>query len=108
MGTQIVKQPDGKYAVWDSTVDNFVYICCTPEEIIEAWVIEAREDITRRVNSKVEKLNAGGKPYYQFTQTWEECLADIKNIHGETEVANVLREVVAAISSATHEPEIRR
>lgn len=94
MGQQIIKQPDGKYAVWSSIVDNFTYINCTPEEIIEVWVQEAREDITRMVTSKVEALNAGKQPYYQFTKTWEECLEEIESRHGKAKLHKILKGII--------------
>ena len=84
MGRQIVKQPDGKFAIWSSVVDDFVIIDCDGvPELIDAIVEDARRDITRTVESVVEKLAAGEKPYYQHTKTFDECMEIIKEVHGE-------------------------
>lgn len=51
MGHQIIKQPDGRYLVWSTIVDDIVVYDADREEIIE-WFVEgaiARE----RTNTKV-------------------------------------------------------
>ncbi len=74
MGYQIVKQPNGFYALWSSVVDAFVAEDCTPGAIVETLVEEARSRIEEDVRKKCEMLDRGEKPYYQFTMTYEECL----------------------------------
>ncbi len=44
---------------------------------------ESRVEITERVKGIIKKLEAGEKPYYQFTQSYEEMLLNIKEIHGK-------------------------
>ena len=93
MGMQIVQQPDGKYAIWSSVVDDFVIVDCDAvEEIIEAIVQDARRDITTAVENVVGKLNRGEKPYYQHTKTFHECLAIIREVHGQDHEMEVLKE----------------
>lgn len=74
MGTQIVKQPDGLFAVWSTVVDDFIEIDATPEQIIEERLEKEKEKIKADVMEIIEKLEQGGKPYYQFTMTYEHCL----------------------------------
>ena len=79
MGSQIIKQPSGKYAVWSSIVDSFIWYDGTREEIKNAYVYDghggSKEDIEQHVDKVINALDEGGKPYYQFTQSWDEALA---------------------------------
>jgi len=69
---QIVKQPDGKYAIWSSVVDDFIYVDATADEVILWFGREAKIKVMNEVKETIQILNEGGKPYYQFTKTWEE------------------------------------
>lgn len=82
MGQQIIKQPNGRYAVWSTVVSDFVLLDATPEDIIDVRIDEAREEIAHRVKEVVEKLANGEKPYYQFTETWDGACAFAKEVHG--------------------------
>ncbi|MDP3910719.1 MAG: hypothetical protein Q8Q14_10035 [Gemmatimonadales bacterium] len=75
MGGQIIQQPDGRYAVWSSIVNDFVLLDATPEQIIEGRVQASREGHEAQVRRVIKKLAAGEKPYFQFTMTWEEACA---------------------------------
>ena len=81
MGNQIIKQPDGNYAVWSSVVDAFVLIDATPEEIIEELTEEKRARITKDVYSIIEALDEGAKPYYQFTLSWQDAIGRYESVH---------------------------
>ena len=94
MGRQIIKQPNGLYAVWSSVVDNFIGVNCTAQDIIDRFTEEEKERITSSVNETVDLLNQGEKPYYQFTKTWEEALQCIESYHGQDEL-NKLKEFYA-------------
>lgn len=83
MGSQIIKQPDGKYAVWSSNVDHFILVNALPAEIIENYLKDERDRITDIVTQKIATIDAGGKPYYQFTKTWDEALQTVAQVHGE-------------------------
>lgn len=82
MANRIVQQPNGLFAIWSTVVDDFTMIDCTPEEIIDDWASRERERITKAVTEIVQQLRAGGKPYYQFTETFDECVARIREQHG--------------------------
>lgn len=83
MGRQIIKQPDGRYAVWSSVVDSFVMIDASPEEIIDDMLADEKDRIQKQVAEVIAKLAAGKKPYHQFTMTWAEAMATHAEIHGE-------------------------
>ena len=85
MSRQIVKQPDGRYAVWSTVVDGFVLTDATPEDIIEDWVNQYRQEITSSVLHIIELLERGEKPYYQFTLSFDDCLKTIREVHGPRE-----------------------
>jgi hypothetical protein len=87
MGNQIIKQPDGLYAVFSSIVDGFVMYNCTPQEIVNEWVKEERIRLTESVKRIIEALDAGEKPYHQFTMSWAEALAEHECRHGKLELA---------------------
>jgi hypothetical protein len=83
MPQQIIKQPDGKYALWSTVVDSFILFDCTPQDIIDHWVEQERNEISRRVDGVVTSLEMGGKPYYQFTMTFDECVARMRELNGD-------------------------
>ena len=93
MGRQIIKQPNGKFCVFSSIVDNVISYDMTEEEIINKFVADSREDIERRVKEIISQLNNNEKPYYQFTHSYEEMLKTIKNIHGEEEADEVRKTI---------------
>lgn len=93
MGRQIIKQPNGKCCVFSSICDNIIYYDMTPGEIIEAYVEDERESIKMRVENEIEKLEAGDKPYYQFTLSYEKMLDTIKGVHGDKEFQEVKKAI---------------
>lgn len=93
MGRQIIKQPNGKYCIFSSVVDNITHYDMTAENIINAWAKEAKNKIVEEVNGIVAKIENNEQPYYQFTKSYEDMLLVIKEIHGEKEY----RETMALI-----------
>ena len=83
MGQQIIRQPDGLYALFSSVVDNYVMFDATPEEIVEYFTELERERIERSVGLKIAALSVGRKPYHQFTLSWEEACQKALEVHGE-------------------------
>ena len=77
MGRQIIKQPDGKYCIFSSIVDDFTLWNATKEELIEDLVDCEREKIVYEVDRVINKLEAGGKPYYQFTKDFNEAVESV-------------------------------
>lgn len=81
MAHQIIKQPDGKYAIWSSIVDDFVITDCTLKEYIEFLIERESKRIRNEVEEIARKLENGEKPYYQFTKTYEEAVKFRNQIH---------------------------
>ncbi|MDX2550141.1 hypothetical protein [Streptomyces stelliscabiei] len=75
MGQQIIKQPDGKLAVFSSIVDAFIVVDATPEEILDWRAEEAAAKERERTQRELDAVLAGDprRVYYQFTRTWEEA-----------------------------------
>ena len=82
MARQIIKQPNGLYAQWSSIVDDFVMIDANPQDIIDDWMDEEKARITKHVYEVINQLANGGKPYHQFTKTFEEAVEEIRERHG--------------------------
>jgi hypothetical protein len=83
MPRQIIRQPDGLFAVWSTVVDGFVMIDASPQEIIDEWVAEQELEIGASVERTVDALKRGEKPYHQFTMTFDEALELYRHIHGK-------------------------
>ena len=91
MSNQIIRQPDGNYAIWSTVVDHFTAIDMTLDDIVEMWAAEERSRIAKKVFEIVTQLENGGKPYHQFTRTWDDAIGFIKAVHGETATLESLR-----------------
>ncbi len=83
MGHQIIKQPNGLFCVFSSVVDHVILYDATSEDIIEERVKEATENIRKGVLATCAELDAGKKPYHQFTMTCKEMVRTIKSHHGK-------------------------
>ena len=83
MGNQIIKQPNGLYCVFSSVVDNVILYNAKPEDILQMWVKDYEEDTRRHLDKIIRKLDEGGKPYYQFTKTYDDMLDCIETVHSK-------------------------
>jgi hypothetical protein len=81
MGHQIVQQPDGKYAIWSSNTDGFIAVDATREEILDYYADRGAKRAREENEVVFEQLAKGEKPYYQFTKTWDQMLADRVALH---------------------------
>lgn len=96
MAYQIIRQPNGKYCIFSTVVDNVTMYNLTEDEIIDEFVKEQKINISEQVKLIIKSINEGRKPYYQFTKDFNSMLEFIKEIHGEDES----NEVKAAIEKA--------
>lgn len=83
MGQQIIKQPDGKLAVFSSIVDAFIVVDATPEEILDWRAEQAAADARRATQRELDAVLADDprRVYFQFARTWEEA-ARLDREHG--------------------------
>lgn len=93
MGRQIVKQPNGKYAIWSSILDNFVLYDCTREDLTKEFVKNTEVLKSESIDEILAKLELGEKPYHQCTMTLEEMFKTIEKVHGIEEASFLRRKV---------------
>jgi hypothetical protein len=55
MGRQIVKQPDGLFAVWSSIVDDFIFENATEKELRQWWLGESIMDAIEKSDRDLEE-----------------------------------------------------
>ena len=87
MGTQIIKQPNGKYCLFSSISDNVTYYHCTRDELVEAYLGWEKERIEARVDQDLKDLEKGRKT--QFSLSYKAMLRTVKSVHGAEKAANL-------------------
>lgn len=85
MGNQILRQPDGLYAVFSTETDTFVAWDATEDEIVEHFVEIAAEQARRDVRRTLGFVSAGEtrRAYAQFALSWEKALSMDRDHGGE-------------------------
>jgi hypothetical protein len=85
MGNQIIKQPDGKFAVFSSITDRIIVWDATADEIVEYFAERAAERAREDVRRTIEYVAAGEprRAYFQFAMTWEEALTRDREFDGD-------------------------
>ena len=85
MGSQILRQPDGLYAVFSSETDTIVVWDATEDEIVDHFVQIAAERARRDVQRALGHVSAGEprRAYFQFTLSWEGALEKDQEHGGE-------------------------
>lgn len=91
MGRQIIKQPNGKYCVFSSVVDNVIFCHMEEKDIVDELVNEYRKEMEEKVKKIIFDLENDKKPYYQFTMSYPQLLQKIKEIHGKQEADEIKR-----------------
>lgn len=90
MGKRVVKQPDGMYAMWESTIDNFTHVNLTETEVeaifTEAAMMQANADAR-------EAIDVAEGRGYRVTLTWESALDSMRLYHGEKAVAKLVKDM---------------
>lgn len=83
MGQQIIKQPDGRLAVFSSITDTLIVVDATPEELVEWRAEEAAQEARDRTERELDKVLSGGpkEAYGRRALTWEEA-AQVNREHG--------------------------
>ena len=85
MGHQIIRQPDGKLAVFSSVVDSWIIMDATPEDLGDYYAEKAAEDARRDVARILGHVLAGEprKVYCQFARTFDEANQSSREHGGE-------------------------
>lgn len=91
----LVKQPNGKYAIWSSVVDTFLTVDCTAEEVLieeidstTYWNYQGclREDLCK----ELENIGRKGRAW-AWAPTWDEALETIRELHGADAVTEIVK-----------------
>ncbi len=89
MSKQIIKQPNGKYCIFNSVVDNVTHFDCDNQKLIEIFVSENSDQIEKMVSDIVQKLDDCKLPYFQHSMNYEKMIALIQVVHGVKEAERV-------------------
>lgn len=90
MSGYIIKQPNGKHAVWSEEAKNFELINATEEGVKEYKIGRFMKRMKLRLNGitdTIEKLDKGENPYLKFDKSFEKCINTMDEEHSE-EVKN--------------------
>lgn len=85
MGQQIIQQPNGRYCIYSSIVENVTYYDLDRDELIQAFLERERARTEDHVDMVLVELKRGQKPYFQFTMDYAEMMAAIASHHGESD-----------------------
>jgi hypothetical protein len=87
MAHQIIRQPDGKLAVFSSVVDDWIFFDASPEELAEQYAAEAAAKAREHTLKTARAVLDGNarSVYYQFTMTYEEACAAAGHTPAETD-----------------------
>lgn len=83
MAYQIVIQPNGKLCLWSTVSNVLVMTNATEQDIIDTFVADQIEEITKNVKRIIRGLEDGKNPYYQFTMSWDDICEEYEETHGE-------------------------
>jgi hypothetical protein len=77
MGYQVIRQPDGRLAVFSSFMDQWAVYDAEPDELVEWFAEKAAKDARRSAQETVDAVLAGEpqRVYYQFAMTFDEANA---------------------------------
>lgn len=89
MGYQIIKQPNGKYCFFNNNVDNVTHYDMTEIEIVETLTDISKSEHQRKVKEILEDLEAGKKPYHNFTMSFDEMIEEMESRYGKESVLDV-------------------
>jgi hypothetical protein len=101
VGHQVIKQPDGLYAIFSSYTDTWIVYDATRQDVIDYYVEkaakEAREGTARLLDDVDEDPR---KAYFQFAMTFAEANAESKASGGEVLDGPVDEKLLAELTAA--------
>lgn len=88
MGRTIVKQPNGKFAVYSSIMDDFIMWDATKED----YILFCQEEMRTELEQIFQYIADGNKSLYPFME-WREALDNIVLHHGNKAIQRYKRDV---------------
>lgn len=88
---EVIQQPDGNYAVWDNTVEDFVVYDATADDIDTYIVTKAIEEAQQRAASLVAQayIRVGSKP-----DLLEDKIRSRNTLHGQPDEADYMQWII--------------
>jgi hypothetical protein len=84
MGHQVIKQPDGLYAVFSSFSDTWILVDATRDDLITYYGDRAAKDARDSTARLIDQVDEDPRnAYCQFAMTFEEANADSVEHGGE-------------------------
>jgi hypothetical protein len=85
MGHQIIRQPDGKLAIFSNGVDAWIRVDASAQEIEDYYAERAAQDARRSARETLEHVLAGEphQVYCQFAMTFDEANEASREHSGE-------------------------
>jgi hypothetical protein len=90
MGRAYMKQPNGKYAIWSTVVDDFICLDATWDEVVELEKQDAIDRVVRDMERIAVGVEATGTSS-RVGNSWESCLARVRMLHGDKKAALRMR-----------------
>ena len=87
MGKAIVPLSNGRFSIWSTIVDNFVAMDGTKEDVLEYFGEAAKKAALENWGRVFEDDEKDG--FAIGIRDYEECLEDIKDVHGEKEMESI-------------------
>jgi hypothetical protein len=81
MGHQFIQQPNGKWAIWSSVVDDFIWLDCEEWDLFSAEAFDRIESEYHACKRDIERTKDPEAPKRWTQMTWEEALAHRKEVH---------------------------
>lgn len=107
MSRQIIKKPDGKYAIWSTIVDDFIIDDTSKKELKNFLFVEMVKRHKKELNEILKHIDAGEpqKVYYQFAMTYDEAVKTRNEIHGEPELPELTKEDIDMVGKRCVHPK---
>lgn len=91
MSWNVIKQPSGKLAIWDTRVDDFIAINLTPADVKSMWLMDAAQRAELAAEQACTRALAVGTSSYRGSPTtgtsefseWYYLLSRVRIHHGE-------------------------
>ena len=101
MSWQIIKQPNGKYAIWSHVTDSIVKYNLNRFQTVHVFMQDFLKQQAKReiqlekdIQHHCDQLDKG-LTYHAFSMTWEEALSMLAKSQGQGEVDMLLEAIRA-------------
>lgn len=81
MGWQIIEQPDGRFAIWSSVVDSFLWLNLTDEQAVQKFVRRDAARTRKAMRGVIGKLRMKVIPH-PMALSFDEAMQTLKDNYG--------------------------